>query len=955
MFLNVFASIDIVFYIIIGIAVFFGFLRGFKKSLFTFIVMAIFYIVFFITLDLMVDVLWKMELSFLGNVLSNLDSSLANFQSFENDYQAIIQVLFNDSFDFSQADMNALAIGLVQFAVKIIWAIAYFTVILILYKIITGIIRLIVVRKKGKKRHLLGAVVGALNGAMAVFVSLIVLGGGISFIESATLIMPDDEASNTETLSLVSRPNILELNRSIIQDQMNTLAESNSDPLIPSETREMMDELVENYNNNVIVKIANSIKVSSTYDESVEVPLHINLFDSVLSFEYKETNIALRHELSMFSKAYNVILNSDYADSNEITDIKGEDIRLAFSYLESSAILPTSLPIIIKYLAEENEITLSVSDEELYNYDYKAELGRLSNIIAGLFDILNEQAVSIDADGNEVTIDGAWVKGIFDDVSESRIILLATEAFLVPMIEEGEGGLSSMLDIPSNFSWENEYLALGNILAEFVDNDISIKSIESSDFNTLIESFAQIDITVLLDSELLTSALINILSQETDVEGVDFLTVPQNITWRSTELQTGELEYLLVAIKNIIIDNDGLDLENFDMDVLTSLSETTIDSILDSYIMRATITTEINALELGDSILVIPDETLDSQNYYSKTALNNLINAIELIYDDIDNFSLDTLFAMDSSEYDVLFESKIIRATVTSELENLDLGSFTLIIPDNTYENDDYLYKNEIVELMTSIQVISDDISTFSIETLYTLTDQELDDLLASKVIQATVSDIILANAVLTPSAGSIVFIVPSIFRENIQVNNLSAEQIESTELKAIIKSFNALGITDYDGGLDPSSLGSNLDYALILNSGSMHLTIDHMIQSNSEINSGIPDKAKADIYGFNDILIKDEITNFILASQAFTGEGSDVQTVDFDSLDIVSLSQMPEAQRTTILSSMIVRNILTPKVEDADDIDPTFALTAGDYEDGDINSFLTLAGFNRYIDHLNN
>ena len=103
------------------------------------------------------------------------------------------------------------------------------------------------------------------------------------------------------------------------------------------------------------------------------------------------------------------------------------------------------------------------------------------------------------------------------------------------------------------------------------------------------------------------------------------------------------------------------------------------------------------------------------------------------------------------------------------------------------------------------------------------------------------------------------------------RVDFLVEENI-SVELKAIIKSFKALGITDYDGGLDPSSLGSNLDYALILNSGSMHLTIDHMIQSNSEINSEIPDKAKADIYGFNDILIKDEITNFILASQAFTG-----------------------------------------------------------------------------------
>ena len=374
MFLNIFASIDLVFYFIFGIAVLFGFLRGFKKSIYTFIVMAIFYIAFFLTLNAAVEMLWSMELGFLGSVLSNIDPSLSNFTSFENDYQLIVQALFNNSFDFSQPDMDALAIGLIQFVVKIVWAIAYFTIVLIIYKIITGIIRILFIRNKKNKHRLFGAIVGGMNGAMAVFVTLIVLGGSISFIESLSLIIPEETAEQTETLSFEPRNTFLDLNHSLIpQEEVNQLNAEESDPLIPAETRQMMTDLVENYNNNIIVITANVIQVPSTFNEDVKVPLHINLFDQVLSFEYKDENIALRHEISMFSKAFNVIQNSNYGQTDKITDISGEDIRKAFEYLEESVLLPTALPILIKYYSDENEIVLSISDEELYDYDYAEE------------------------------------------------------------------------------------------------------------------------------------------------------------------------------------------------------------------------------------------------------------------------------------------------------------------------------------------------------------------------------------------------------------------------------------------------------------------------------------------------------------------------------------------------------------------------------------------------------
>ncbi|MDD4069491.1 MAG: hypothetical protein PHF05_03470, partial [Candidatus Izemoplasmatales bacterium] len=56
-------SLNLIFYIILGLAILSGFISGFKKSLFKLITMIIFYIIFFFTLDIMVGVLWKVDLS----------------------------------------------------------------------------------------------------------------------------------------------------------------------------------------------------------------------------------------------------------------------------------------------------------------------------------------------------------------------------------------------------------------------------------------------------------------------------------------------------------------------------------------------------------------------------------------------------------------------------------------------------------------------------------------------------------------------------------------------------------------------------------------------------------------------------------------------------------------------------------------------------------------------------
>ncbi|MDA3932538.1 MAG: hypothetical protein PF513_07360 [Tenericutes bacterium] len=997
MILNIMASIDLLFYFILGIAIFFGFLRGFKKSLFTFVVMAIFYILFFVTLNAAVNMIWSMNLSFLGGMFGNIDPGLSSFQSFESDYQLIIQTFFNNSFDFTQPEMDLLAVGIMQFAVKIIWAIVYFTVILLLYKIITGIIRMIFIKAGKPKKRLFGSIVGGLNGAMAVFVTLIVLGGTVSFIESVTILMDNEPEQLANNLVYEPRTTILELNQSIIpEDNVIELAET--DPVVDPAMVDTMNELVDNYHKNIIVKLANTIKVDSTFNATEKVPLHIDLFDRVLSFKYGDDEIALRHEISIFMNAYNVIQASEYGNTQKITDIKGEDIREAFTYLESSILLPTALPIGIKYYSNQNDINLSVTDDELFNYNYTTEIERLSNILAGVFDILNEQETSIDEDGNEVVIDGAWVRDVFTDVSESRVVLLATESILVPMIEEGNGEseILQIIALPNQISWEDEYVAIGNILAEMIDAGISIQDIESTDLNTVLETFASIDASVIVGSKLISEGLINILSGETSLEGLDALTVPQDITWRSTDTETGELEYVLVAIQALINEMDNLDFDNVDIDLLTGLDDETIVALLDSYIIRATMSDQINTFELGTYQLVIPDNTIDSQGYYIKAELDALVESIQLLAD-VDGFSIDTLYTLTDSDLDILFASSIIQATVSDivldqaalsagatatlivpasvrenivvntqtieqiELDELkaminalntlnitdldggidssiitsvsssdintiieseslhatisnlidtfELGVYQLVIPDNTKDSQGYYTGTELVAIIEGIQLLSD-VDNFSIEILYTLSNNNLDTLFTSNIIQATISDIILDQATLTTTTPP-TLTVPGTLRENIVVDTLTMEQIELAELKAIITALNTLGTSNFDGGINPLDITSlsTGDLTTILNSGSLHATIDGMLQDNSALIK--PDFILSDLYGFTDVVQKAAIINFIEAAQEL-GE-TDISSA---SLNFATIATLTASEQATILESAIVRATITPDVE---------------------------------------
>jgi uncharacterized ubiquitin-like protein YukD len=324
-------------------------------------------------------------------------------------------------------------------------------------------------------------------------------------------------------------------------------------------------------------------------------------------------------------------------------------------------------------------------------------------------------------------------------------------------------------------------------------------------------------------------------------------------------------------------------------------------------------------------------------------------------YTDLSSFGAE----IDSSKFfddpDLYLLSASIHATLSDKLINGTGGN--LIVPNvniNTattirlvFTDVTYVEINETKALLQALEEIGlTDFGNINISPANLFGDGvDIDVLLASASMQATISDTLLDGALDDSAAnGSGSLIVPNYYREAITVGLAGATQIEKAELKNLILALKTVDVGDFSGAIPASTITSLGDAELdvILESGSMHVTIDNMIWGNSNINTLIPDYAEGLaltdlLYNMTDIIIKAEIKAFIKAANTASNT-SDITNISFD---VAAIQGMTPEQRDIVLDSMIVRNILTAEIEAT----PFYVANPSNYEQNNTSYFLTKQG----------
>lgn len=943
--LNFLTSLDLLFYVIFGLAILSGVIRGLKKTLFSFVTMLIFYALFFLTINQVVSILWTMEMPWLGGLLAQVSPDLSGFTSFSESLPAILGTFLGDTIDLSSMneEVMVIATGLGMFVLKIVYTILYFTVILLIYKLLCFIIRVIFFGKSkqgASKNRGLGAVFGALNGAMAVFVALIMLGGVMSVTESLATIMNSTNLPGDTDLTFVPRREIYQASYSVIP-----LAETDLPDI--TEELELMNQLIENYHNNIFVSLAEMITVP-VEGSTLEIPLHLSLFDSVLSFDIDEQNIAIRYELSVFSEVLNVFLQSDFYESQEISDITGDEIREAFSILSNSKLITSILPVAIEVGAEMYETPLNISAEDLYSIDYQAELENLGAISGTLFDILNSAGV-VGGNGSidEIEVTGDLVRDLFGDFADSSLVVLLASNLLVPYLDESEGDIKLILDIPADLDWEAEFIAIGEVLGEVLDADVTVSDIMGGDPNILLQAVSKIDLTVLMESEIITGALINILSGEAGIEGLELLTIPADIVWRDTfdefgNLETpGELKNILIALNALTGSLADFDINNLGLDTISNLSDDDIDDIFNSRVFVATISDLLLSEDLGDLPLVVPDAVLDEYGYLLKEELKALAKSIALIVTTIDDetsFDVQKILAFSDTDLDTLMSSQIISSTIGKMI--YDMNTDPLVVPSDVIQSVlvdglgvNVVSSSEITALIKSIQVLGfDDFDNFAFDASIisslelippvgdpvTLDDDLIEVLLDSKIVHATVSKMIID---LGSGTGSIL-IVPTEDQDgtSIKFTTFSTEYLTVSEIGNMLKALYAIDITDFDSiNLEDTSLILTHQTELLA-SAIIHATVSDIILG---LGSGSVTIPYEDDLG-NDVIIETASATFI--------EKTELGNL-FDALDLMGITDPSsltnsinlstfalEANQNTLLDSAIMQATISKTLFDIGD-----------------------------------
>jgi len=852
--------ITIFFAVLFGYAVLVGFIRGLKKSIYWLIVMIIYFGLFFLTLDIVVKAIYTVNIPKLGDILGSFNQELSGVTTIKTALETYIKSQVPDEYAsiLARDHVKDLINSVGLFVLKIAYTVLYFFIFKIIYKFICWIIRLIVVRvdKGDPKRRFWGAFIGAIRGALTIYLFFIFFGGLINIGENVYKILPEE----------------------------SKIAE--------------VDGFLDAYNNHFIVKIMNFVPSTEK-----DTPMHYYLFDSIftinIEYEVKPTppetqallflsngyhppfkiintnaqqpvkvdaKIAFRKEIALFISIYEYYINSDYYHSdNELNKITSDDIRTIIEYISESDLINTLLPIAIDVGLEYFKYEIEIPRDELYRINWKQEFLILGDLAATTFDLINTAGL-LDPEQEVETIPftGDEVKEIFEGLAESDLVTLAAYVAIEPILTLLGENVQAIITVPKDINWKNEFRVIGSIVAAIIDTEITVSEIKNPEPTLLIKRLAKLDLTIILDSKIIKNALINIFSGKAKIEGLDQIVVPDEIDWEV------ELVNILTAVNAIAPLVENIDFNNLSLKVLSEFEDDVIDKIFSSRILVATVSKFISETDFGDAPIIISDTVYDETGYINKNELTNVVNAFRVLIDKLPcdkqgddqvcqdlGFNYKAILTLSDKDIEVILSSTIITETIGNLL--IEQVGDMLIIPESVKESItikdeeriviskeelEKLFKNIIIFNFTDYEDINFDETLLDKLTIVDDNGKKVFDpnkrqvLFGDKssvIIQASLSKMILD---LTTNEDSMI-IVPYYSYNNELIREMrenGLELIAKMELERVLNALIVIGIEDYNNidNIKIETLKDNIN--TILESAILHATISNqVIRQDSE------------------------------------------------------------------------------------------------------------------------
>ncbi|MFA5006864.1 MAG: hypothetical protein WC509_05325 [Candidatus Izemoplasmatales bacterium] len=967
---------DLAIYGALGLGALFGFLKGFKKSIWSFLTYLLLIVGFFVTIGPVSDFLWSYENPQIGSLLGQYLEGMIPGIGTANSIGGAVTVAAGHFAGTDYADLlaNAHLLALVEgigtFVLKIVYAVLYFTIFWLIYKIICAILFAIFLKGGSKndkyrsKNRLLGAVFGVLEAAVGVFVLIVSLSGLFDIVKSMTTLIPTEE----ETVEL-------EFPRSSVYEASQSMLTAFTMPTIPPELQDqldMMNELVAAYDANLAVQLSSQL----TFDDGgTPVPLTFHLFDTVLSIdvdtsETETERIAFRHELSVFAGIAGYALGMEVVETGDLSTITSDDVTAVFNMLGQSDLITTLIPLGIEVAADISDIELELPTEELYALDWAAELDKLGVIAAVGFDIVNATGYfEDDIDLNTVTVDGDMVRDLFDSLADSDLVNLAVLVAIEPVLEMAGDQVNAIITVPADIVWADEFRAMGAFLGAVLDTGLTMGDIQGeagANYSAILSAVAAVDFTLLLDSKLFTNAVVNVLSGAVALPGLaDFIVVPADIVWYDVYdddgnlVVAGELRNILLAINAVVAVAAGIDFENIGIADIALLTDDTIDALFQSQVLVASLSAQLAALDTGGFELIVPDAVKDANGYIVKEEFIAVARALKLaaetlLCDEGDDacaemgFDVGKIFTLTGADLDVILASQVLTATLGNYVNTMEIEQ--LVVPGSARTSIlvdelplEVISAEEIRNVFAAVLALGiDDFENFEFSAAILvnlegdvpgeLDDDKLDSLFASSILRATIAKVLLD---MTGGADSIV-VVPSLdvngdpilYDDPID----GTDMIDAGELAAILKGVYALDLDFENFSMDDiGPIIDNID--LLLDSAILHATVSDLL-INLEGGMivvpdayGDPEEAVKLTVGGTPFIVRAELDRIFDALTLLDITNFDALALDATIIDKFASEADPtvldEGKLDTMFASVILRASVSKMVLDLIEVEP--------------------------------
>ena len=547
--------------------------------------------------------------------------------------------------------------------------------------------------------------------------------------------------------------------------------------------------------------VKKSLILNATITDKLQEQDSIKVPSSSYVDDEASIKVLTEDEVEYFITGLVTILGeNENVNSIQVDNISVGKINEAKTSIQGSLILNAT---IANQLESNDEVATPDSAFDEITTSYKLlSSGELDNLITGLNNLL----------GAETKINAIQVSNITINKINSAKQQISNSHVLNATITKQLDGQPENLVVPSE---------------TYVDNTEAVKELKPAQMNSLLSginellpgnsSVNNIDVNNLKLSEVqaakthISSSYILRATITKHIKSNESIVVPEvsldeEISEVNKEALTGnEVDSLITTMISLFGENRQInDLPVNDLTIST-LNDS-VDELVGSYVLKATITDNLKDKE-NDNTIVIPSVSYDEYDILTDGEITSLFNSLDIIFGDarisamssFANINISTIAA--DQNIDVLTGSYVIRSTISKELLAVDAVTVPKEVIDNNISDYKVLSKTELKSFFKAIDTMGIyNISNIDANSL-NVDANDTEKLVASDVMRATITKNISINGEAAYALKSDVKVTKDVAGNNILVLN-------EAELTNMIASLNILAT---DG-----SLSATLDiYAL--------------------------------------------------------------------------------------------------------------------------------------------